>query len=699
MLNEFYSIYRGLEASGQSPDIKHPDIQEPGLNNVTFRVTLGEDGSVTSVRLMSRDQIQHSWSWGNKQTQFPALKVKKPLVPLSHQDYITWKKDHSKPSATDYRSFIKQIALQSLSPIEHIKLWPEYRDNILSRKILLEGHADCLGIYELFNRYSKHQTGVEILNQVRDHLIKKGQEGTDTDTYKAICALLFGEKLKSNNEEVEDTLRITLLLDCLPTGDDIYASSINHVAELSNALFEEAVKGVDKKKSGICSISGDNDLLVEKTFPEEKIAVVGPTILFSKNDETSGPTVERYGRAKGEAISLSEQLSYKMAASVRFLSRDEFKEHIWSRLPNSSLLLAFCHEDVNLEIIPLVTGSSEVEDFEDFLNATENIIAAFKGKDLSMDASVDFIEIVKVDKANRKVNFSTTTRVGHLIESVEFWKQACGNIPDFKLLAQLSKKEKVMTRPWAISPKRVMSVSQLKFIRDGSDSISVPGISFADAMKLFLSNDCASFSILKLRQISDQYEPLLARCALAKSQYVMGPKSHIKGNPQQNTQALNAVTLMSLLLYKSGKKRENYMKDLAFQLGQLCSAMDELHIGYCKSERKGDIPNVLLGNQVYGMALHDPIKALGFMAIRRRPYDSWVTRFKRKGQKTEDKAILAAIYAQRWMSEHAEALGELIKDSVLDRSDTYKAELMLGYLAGRPFNVKPQNENHITTQE
>lgn len=127
------------------------------------------------------------------------------------------------------------------------------------------------------------------------------------------------------------------------------------------------------------------------------------------------------------------------------------------------------------------------------------------------------------------------------------------------------------------------------------------------------------------------------------------------------------------------------MNDFAFQLGQLCSAMDELHIGYCKSERKGDIPNTLLGNQVYGMALQNPVRALSVLASRRKPYDSWVRRMRAKNQRTEDKAITAAIFAQIWMSNQAEKLSEFLSLNNLESTDTYKAELMLGYLAGRPF--------------
>ncbi len=135
---------------------------------------------------------------------------------------------------------------------------------------------------------------------------------------------------------------------------------------------------------------------------------------------------------------VSDQLSQKLAASIAFLNAKKFKDVIWSKLPSvtggsPSLLLAYCKEDWGLPIIPLITGDSEVEDFDDYLNAADSVIKSFSGNNLSLDVSVDFTEIVVVDKANRKINFSTTANIEQLIQASEQWGLACNNSPDFKL--------------------------------------------------------------------------------------------------------------------------------------------------------------------------------------------------------------------------------------------------------------------------
>lgn len=689
MLNELYAIYKGLEAAGESPVIKHNDIQSPGMG-ITFRVILDEHGHVSSVKLMTREQIQNSWSLGNgNKNQFPAVKVVYPLLAEGHVDYLAWKEEVRKPSETEYRELIERLSQQYSVDLSQISCWPSYRKQVLARKEQLAGIDDCESVYQLFERYSQTNTGVEILEQVTNLLVESAMQGMDIYSLKHICTLLFGDDVTPKGE-IKDGKRITLMLDCFPQADiDIYASSRDRVAGLSRALFAAESKANKKTRNAECALTGDVGQVVFDIFPKEKLNVVGSTTLFAKNATTSGPTVKRYDISGGAAFPISDKLSQKLAASIAFINSIKFKDKTWSKLPSTigaspSLLLAYCKEDWELPLTPLITGELEVDDFDDYLDATESVLATFKGKDLSLDAVVDFAEIIVLDKANRKINFSTTAKVGQLILAVKQWQHACQNSPSFKLLALMHKNEKQMCLPWAISPQQVMYLSRQKYIRDGSESISLPSISFADVMKLFLGHNNQALAKRCLQRIAEQYQPLLSYCALSRLQWVLQAKAHVKTNLKNNTQALSAVTLMAVLLFKIGRTKEIYMNDFAFQLGQLCSAMDELHIGYCKSERKGDIPNSLLGNQVYGMALQNPIKAMAVLASRRKPYDSWVKRMMAKNTRYEDKAITAAIFAQIWMTKQAKTLSEFLS-SPIEKSDTYKAELMLGYLAGRPF--------------
>jgi len=352
MLNELYTIYRGLEAIGKEPEIKHNDIQEPGVNNVTFRVLLDKNGQVSRVVLMTKEQIQDCWSMGNKQNQFPAVKVKRPLIPGGHNDYLLWKNEHKRPSEPQCRELINGLFSLYFKPLDHFDIWPDYRQVVLDRKKILQHDDECFEVYELFKRYSQTKTGVEILEQVARYIVKNLLTA-DFLTLKASCALLFGEKLKPKGE-IEDAKRITLLLDCRARPDlDTFSTSKKYVPGLSKALFAEEAKKIKKSNNGICALSGQDGQLVGDTFPEEKLAVLGPTIIFSKNDGTSGKTVKRYGQSRGKAFPVSKDLSQQLAAGISFVTSEKYKDVTWTKLPSSSLLLAYCRANYDLPITPL----------------------------------------------------------------------------------------------------------------------------------------------------------------------------------------------------------------------------------------------------------------------------------------------------------------------------------------------------------
>jgi len=380
--------------------------------------------------------------------------------------------DVSKPGEAQYRELIERLSQEYSVDLSHIKIWPNYRKQVLARKDQLAGIDDCEAVYQLFERYSQTGTGVEILEQVANLLIESALQGANTFNLKHICTLLFGDDVNSKGE-IKDGKRVTLILDCFPQVDiDIYASSRDRVDNLSKGLFTSELKTNKKTRNAECALTGDTEPVVYDIFPKEKLNVIGSTALFAKNSTTSGPTVKRYDTSGGEAFSLSDKLSQKLAASIAFINLPKFKNQTWSKLPSAlgaspSLLLAYCKEDLDLPLTPLITGvtaKSEVDDFEDYLDASESVLASFKGNELTLDAVVEFIEIIVLDKANRKINYSTTAKVGELVCAAEQWKQACQNLPDFKLYAQLRKNEKQMCSPWAISPQQIIYLTRQKFI-------------------------------------------------------------------------------------------------------------------------------------------------------------------------------------------------------------------------------------------
>jgi hypothetical protein len=164
---------------------------------------------------------------------------------------------------------------------------------------------------------------------------------------------------------------------------------------------------------------------------------------------------------------------------------------------------------------------------------------------------------------------------------------------------------------------------------------------------------------------------------------------------------LQTITLLGVLLYKLDRKKEVYMKEAAFKLGQLLAAVDIVHAGYCADVRGGDVPPSLLGNQVFAMAQTSPNKALATLCRRWKPYDGWAKKAGRESNRAE--ALIAsrekeeqqrgwdikkALRYAREMGPLAAELAPALEGCRVD--DIFLAELLLGYIAGLP---KAQRED------
>jgi len=671
--------------------------------------------------------------WGlrtSNQDQFPCIKLTTPLRKNGNPLYSAlwaFNSQKNKDKQKAEKELIEQckiegVDIEQLEKLKDSKVsefflnkytrsdnlgfssWPKkaYRDSIKSRFNSLKNSSNenVEIAAELYDRYLKFgDDGVALLKKL-DSMIESILRNGSVIPERLLLNILFGEK-KANKKGVVES-RTILVLDYKPSEDiDEFATARHRKADISRYLNEESPT---KTVAGVCFLTGKQGKLIADKFPEKNLGKgksVSKVTLFSKFDDNGGKfTVRRYDKSGVDSYHLDNDEASKLGGALVKITGERYKGKLWVSIPSEGksqdLLIAFCRSP-KVSSIPLLTGSG-IEDIDDYINSAENIINSFNGGNLAFDEVVEFIVIRKIDDGNQKVIFSTARTIKNLEKSANEWINACKNTPNFKLYAQISKTKKLLS-PWPVAPVKIVYISRQKYIRDGESSTSIPAIGFSETMRLFFSHgdEIEQLAARSLVRLSNQIEPLITHCALSKTQHVLGnKKARVKTNPKGNTQALNAVTIMSALLYKLGRKREVYMNDFAYQLGQLCSAVDELHIGYCKSMRGGDIPNTLIGNLTYGMALQRPTKALAVLASRIKPYETWARN--PKNFSAEDKAIKAGIYAHKWLSGQSEKIYSHFAEDSPSVTDSFKAELMLGYLAGRPFEDKKEQTNTTEAQ-
>ena len=148
-------------------------------------------------------------------------------------------------------------------------------------------------------------------------------------------------------------------------------------------------------------------------------------------------------------------------------------------------------------------------------------------------------------------------------------------------------------------------------------------------------------------------------------------------------------SILGLLLFKLGIKKEDYMSNAPFLVGRMLKLADELHALYCKEVRDYNMPPQLIGNTLMTAALDSPVQSLAQLALRLKPYYGWAQTF-HKGENAKLAGYFVGLYG-----ETASQLAVL--DLPQRFNDADRAQLLLGYLAANP--KKTEKGNNIQNSE
>jgi hypothetical protein len=195
-----------------------------------------------------------------------------------------------------------------------------------------------------------------------------------------------------------------------------------------------------------------------------------------------------------------------------------------------------------------------------------------------------------------------------------------------------------------------------------------------------------------LRLFINRHGPLLSGSAHALRKGVDHAKKFDRTGALRRA-ALQSLTLIGVLLAKLARRKESYMDGTAFTLGQLLAVADVVHVGYCADRRSGDIPPILLGNSVPTMSQANPVRVLAVLGRRWKPYGAWAKQssireqaeiLRRSTDPKEKARGWAMIRAQSQALRAAELTRELHAHLPTTAGDVFRAELLLGYIAGLP---------------
>jgi hypothetical protein len=452
-----------------------------------------------------------------------------------------------------------------------------------------------------------------------------------------------------------------------------------------------------------CALSGKSARLHSGVFPQPNLPGLGQTYIFSRNKDI--PSLARYGRTADVSFTIDSELVRRLSGAIVALTQEDKKGQTWRLIP------AETGDSPDLLVVSMLDPGSRPADAiaDDDGTVGEAALKELGSRVIDQSTGVyehghsqDQVTVLilrTVDPANRKAVYHRKTTSIELWKAAQRWQAATSNTPPWLGFPCPVKgePEAVVRRPPYVAPLSIIPMSRIQFANGGRRRIGVIGAPASIAFALFLHDGgLEQYARSLLNLLLRRHGVLLGGLAVSRTKGIeflkdFDPKADLRRD------ALRSTTWIGVLLHHLRRPKEVYMLDTGFRLGQLLAVADAVHVGYCMDVRKGAIPPVLLGNSVVGMAAINPYKALELLLRRWPPYAAWAINTqhiseeakKANGsQKGKAISLRTAMSQARRVKPIAAALVDQLRGFDGETNEIFKAELLLGYMAGLPKAAK-----------
>jgi hypothetical protein len=710
MLNELIALERGMSEHGFAPVARHPDLSQLGKGPVV-QVRLAVDGSIAKLDLLDGPDRGEIWTLRDgKQNGFPGLKTKDKMAAGTPCGLLVL--NDAERSAHDE---IWRTALDAVSKHAEIERlattfaldpeadeWPKagHRTRIGERLEALRSldaspaERSVPAACERFLRALETQP--PFLHRLFESLIDRARSGNDA-WLEIIREALIGS--------------IALAIDVPAEEFERDAIDPRQIAAVTRALSDgNAPEPTEAKR---CALTGGEARLLEGNFPQPTLPSLGQSYLFSRNTDIRA--FARYGRNGPEAMPVSADLLSRFSGALSELTAQRRRGKTWRLLPSEAgdkqdLFLAFIAAAIDDDVAdafgaadddePAAASAREVGQVE---TATSRLVEFWRGvADRAKPGERARVLILRsVDPGNRKAVYDRSPSISRLYEAAVDWAAAMENHPVEFMFPVFHEKTLKHCRPGAQAPLSLISQSRKLYIRGGRQAVDAIGLSGAQALALFLNEgDRGRRALRILHLLLTRQEGLLSSISHADRR---GQIKDFDPKLTARRDALSAVAWIGALLSFAGRNKEIYMEDAGYKLGQLLSAADAIHIGYCTAVRGGSMPPTLIGNSVFAAAGRNPDRALDVLQSRWKPYHAWATKaaYERAGEPKDAKgwAIIRAVSQARQARRLCEELRPVLvrmREEGRTPDEVFRAELLLGYMAGvrseKPSDVAETNQ-------
>lgn len=757
MLSETWRLWQALERSNLNPPPKHRRVFTPGRTLPCLRVRLGKGGTVCSVESVG-DGDWPTWTvMEGKQNSFPVVRISDPLLDLPREHQV-WKKlgfdekgKRRKQSPERRREVLEEIVGLVGSGQVSSKgndLWKRLRDNKACELLWVgrKGGPELKAAGILALRFRKTAVSPDaLLKDVSEMAIARLKQG-QLDALDAVEQLLVGKgprRLDGKRPPTKVQLAFDLVSeDRFPAGvygDRTRKALIFHLPQnLSPRWKQDKLSGV--YQGHVDAFTGEQADLEDKTFPFVEL----PTSSSRLNNRPVGRKAfplssmfsaarcnKRYGMTDAQVFPLARLRATRLKEALEYITLDERRERTWQhvssgrfetrngrKIEKPDLLIAYVEEKPVIDAkTAAYFGQGPAETAAKFEIDAAAVCDALRGVARERPGSrLNLFLIRETSKGQAQVVLSESPTIEEVLASAGRWEKAgSGNLPPIVLaLPPPEQGQKVVDAgPMTPYPDQVVRLLSYQWVRDGSSpkrpngkrqepkqAVVGPGLAEVLALMLRTEGKWQPTARRLLSMVLQRLTPLLIGVFGAARAF--GPRQDSKRDEQlsdylrdSRLAALRAVAVLGILLDALDCRKEVYMENAPYQVGQVLALADTIHKDYCVVVRKGSLPNSLIGTGLMRRALDSPAAALAELAERMIEYLRWakttappkppdrnMPEQEQKRQKQMRRAYFETCDALKLYQPLAAALGNAVLP--IECTDVMKAQLLLGFLASPP---------------
>lgn len=741
--------------------------------NTNLRLTLGPNGIIVKLDLLDSSDTKGDNRlvlWTLKKSNFkffPAVRVKSPLISIDPGSTV-WDSIKKSTKVSLLRVLSHEPSSYSLKfkggerdQAERIRQWRHDESDVL------------VALHEFSDSFLQlTEDAASFAKLVHDCLRSTLEQKGDNKLAKAFQALVCGSLKESKVKPPKIECKVQIIFDYQPKKElsgclytPIFQRVVLECLNSEKPSAQKAGKEASSLPALSCAFEPDSAKalsILDAPYPDWSVKPVIGKAFKPYSKFSYAPCNFRYGHADATGFPIGVETAKKIVGFASGITTEGLRGITWTGIRNGKFdtrggkkvetfdaLIAYpsftWDELAPVSIFARPPHEEEAPGDPDdeashfssgtiptgFKQVAESYIRSLKEKIPGEDRKKNHVHLLllrAISPGQVQLVYSASPTCVEFDAALDCWIKSETYLPERLLIPLPSNKSKNglgWFRPRLLFPDEAIRIFTHKWIRAGNESARIQAPPIGDIFNVFLRRDGVWEQ--SARELLEALIPRVKPLFIAAGQRIhltdnsnltewhdFAPKTaqgqQDKTKPDPRFFLTQAISLTGTLLHAlNTQNAQHYMKETAYQLGQLLAAMDHLHKCYCDGERNGSYPPTLIGNGLLGRTADSPQEALAELCERGRIYLGWALTIKRKPiseglpeEKVKSiKRQRNAVYRARDLFEFIDPLCREIHangDLTNPMSTEDKAHLFLGYLTEVP-RKKWEDRSNSSTNE